>query len=333
VKDRGCHLPMESPNQDEQGSAGTADSVEEFRPGRQEVIRDLTVESVPVGDHPVLYARATLSGSERRDPLLRRALQEKLAKLLWNRSLFPSDKIPHPDGEFGEPPRCPARRGGRSTQLPYRLPPLHPGAGPFPFPLPLGEGWGEGAGIPLLKAQSIDKSTGSHGVTHDVRIARTILGRPNLCISGQRCGSISFSWTTGVLWAALAEEGLGLGIDAATAAEFDGPYPYERVFDEPERGAWFAGGRETYPETAALVWSGKEAVVKAIGSGFHLIAPLEVAILPCEKHGERFMCGARFSDRTLQRFPELRSAKACIVSFKESQAWVSIALIEGTSKG
>ena len=333
MKDRGCHLPMESANRDEHGWAVPTDSVAVLRLGRQEVVRDVTVECVSVGDHPVLYARATLSGSARRNARLRRALEEELAKLMWNRSLFPADEISNPDGQVGQPPLCPASSGGRSKQLPYGGLPLPPGASPFPFPLPRGEGWGGGAGIPRVKAPTFDESTESHGVTHDLRIVRTILGGPNLCVTGRRCGSVSFSWTTGVLWAALAEERLGIGIDAATADEFEGPYPYERAFGEPEWGAWFAGGRERYPEAAALVWSGKEAVVKAIGSGFHLIAPREVAILPCEKHGERFMCGASFSDRTLQRFPELRSAKACIMSFKASRAWVSIALIEGHIQG
>ncbi|MBI5569289.1 MAG: 4-phosphopantetheinyl transferase family protein [Desulfomonile tiedjei] len=254
---------MESAKRGKSGATVSSDSVAELRLGQPEVVRDLQVRSALVGDHPVLYARATLSCRQKRDASLRRTLQEQLAKLLWTRS-----------------------------------------------------------------ASSSYEGTSSHGITHDVRIVRTILNRPLLRVSDRRCASVSFSWTTGVLWAALSDEGTGVGIDASEAAEFEGPYPYERVFGEPEWGAWFTGGRETYPETAALVWSGKEAVVKAIGSGFHLIAPREVEIVPCDTQRDQIRCRAGFSNRVLERFPELRRARTCIMSFKESRAWLSIALIE-----
>ncbi|MFI5355402.1 MAG: 4'-phosphopantetheinyl transferase superfamily protein, partial [Desulfobaccales bacterium] len=80
------------------------------------------------------------------------------------------------------------------------------------------------------------------------------------------------------LWAAVGSSDSALGLDVATPGEFAGSYPHQRVFLEAE---WqtavtlTAGNRE---EAAALLWSVKEAVVKAWGWGFHFLSPRQVEV-------------------------------------------------------
>ena len=266
--DRRCHRSNERADRDSRGSTTRPDLVTGLPTSRECVVREFKVGSAEVGDHVVLYARATLSGSQRMDVSLRHAQQQKIARILWNRGLFPSNR-----------------------------------------------------------------TTGSHGFMQDVRVVRTSLGKPLLCVAGEFHGGLSFSQTTGRLWAALAKDGLDVGIDAAEPLEFTGPYPFERVFGELEWRAWFDSGHETYPESAALVWSCKEAVAKAFGCGFHLIEPLDIGIVPRGKCGEGIASRACLSDRTLRRFPALRSATIAVVSFRECHAWVSIALAEDHIEG
>ena len=108
-----------------------------------------------------------------------------------------------------------------------------------------------------------------------VSLEVTALGQPHLRLKGQPGPAVSFSQTAGRLWAALAPAGQ-VGVDAALPSEFGAGYPWARAFREAELDwARPLSGGDT-PGAAALLWALKEAAVKALGVGFHLLDPLAV---------------------------------------------------------
>ncbi len=101
------------------------------------------------------------------------------------------------------------------------------------------------------------------------------LGRPRLLV-GERPGpAVSFTYADRHLWAAMAP-GQGIGVDVALAREFKSPYPYHRVFSTVELDQVKEITSWDVVQGAALLWSLKEAAVKACGCGFHHCPPLEV---------------------------------------------------------
>jgi phosphopantetheinyl transferase len=111
------------------------------------------------------------------------------------------------------------------------------------------------------------------GPSHLVTLETTALGQPRLCLGGHPGPAVSFSQTPHCLWAALAPDGQ-VGVDAALASEFAAAYPLARVF-QPAELDWarpLCGGDTA--GAAALLWTLKEAAVKALGVGFHLLDPL-----------------------------------------------------------
>jgi phosphopantetheinyl transferase len=108
-----------------------------------------------------------------------------------------------------------------------------------------------------------------------VTLKTSALGQPRLFLGGQPGPAVSFSQAAGCLWGALAPVGQ-VGVDAALPSEFEAGYPLARVF-RPVELDWarpLCGGDTA--GAAALLWALKEAAVKALGAGFHLLAPLEV---------------------------------------------------------
>jgi phosphopantetheinyl transferase len=113
------------------------------------------------------------------------------------------------------------------------------------------------------------------GALQPVTLETTALGQPRLLLKGRPGPSISFSQAAGCLWAALTCTGQ-VGVDLALPSEFEESYPWARAF-RPAELAWarsLVGGDTA--GTAALLWALKEAVVKALGVGFHLLDPLAV---------------------------------------------------------
>jgi hypothetical protein len=118
-----------------------------------------------------------------------------------------------------------------------------------------------------------------------VILEKTFLGQPRLRLGEQPGPAISFSQAAGCLWAALTCTGQ-VGVDAALPSEFEAGYPMARAF-RPAELDWarpLSGGATA--GAAALLWALKEAAVKALGVGFHLLDPLEVeAVSPRPWHG------------------------------------------------
>ena len=115
----------------------------------------------------------------------------------------------------------------------------------------------------------------TEGASRPVTLETTALGQPRLRLEGQPGPAVSFSQADGCLWAALAPVGQ-VGVDAALPSEFEAGYPMARVFRSAEFD-WarpLCGGDTA--GAAALLWALKEAAVKALGVGFHLLDPLAV---------------------------------------------------------
>lgn len=111
-----------------------------------------------------------------------------------------------------------------------------------------------------------------------VSLKLTALGQPRLFLGGQPGPAVSFSQAAGRIYAALTPAGQ-VGVDAAMPGEFEAGYPMARAF-RPAEFDWarpLSGGATA--GAAALLWSLKEAAVKALGVGFHFLDPLAVEVL------------------------------------------------------
>ena len=158
-------------------------------------------------------------------------------------------------------------------------------------------------------------------------------GRPHLLLGGYRSPAISFSQCGGKVWAALCGDEPDIGIDAAGIDEFQSEYPFHRVFhaQELQHALLLAGG--DLEKASALLWSIKEAVVKALGCAFHLVDPRQITVYPSaegavgEDGGYTFPIG--LSGKALARFPVGTGRALWVRSFPHVKMWLSIALLNG----
>jgi len=110
-----------------------------------------------------------------------------------------------------------------------------------------------------------------------LELATGPLGQPFLKLGTKLGPSLSFSEAGGLVWAAMAGRGR-VGVDAARQADFGSPYPYARAFGRAEWD-WVLEYCQGLPASAAaLLWAAKEAVVKALGVGFHTLDPLDLEV-------------------------------------------------------
>ena len=142
---------------------------------------------------------------------------------------------------------------------------------------PSGQGAGQHLALVLLHALArLDprwSGTDEDGLT----IHKSALGCPCLFLRGERGPSLSFSHGEGRLWAAMSGAGK-VGIDVAYPEEFTSCYPFARAFRAEELECARALCPGHTGRGAALVWSAKEASVKATGAGFNILDPLEVRV-------------------------------------------------------
>jgi phosphopantetheinyl transferase len=106
---------------------------------------------------------------------------------------------------------------------------------------------------------------------------KSTLGGPCLLLGDKQGPSLSFSHGKERLWAAMCSKGR-VGIDMAYPEEFASGYPFARAF-RPEELDWArALCQNDTARGAALIWSAKEASVKATGAGFNRFDPLQVRV-------------------------------------------------------
>ncbi len=177
------------------------------------------------------------------------------------------------------------------------------------------------------KSPSWNSPCFSNGAELPIQIAHDALGRPHLLLGEHRGPAISFSTAGEEVWAAICGDGLGIGIDVAGNAEFQEGYPLHRAFHEQElRHALESAGGDV-PKAAALLWSVKEAVVKALGCAFHLVDPLDIHVRPSAGEGFRHAFSVRLSGKARTRFPAANRQPITVRSLAQTETWLSIAAL------
>jgi phosphopantetheinyl transferase len=156
----------------------------------------------------------------------------------------------------------------------------------------------------------------------NVEIASDALGKPRLLIDGSDGPAVSFAYERDTMWVAVGRGGSGVGIDAAQSTAFRGKYPFHRAFHE---GELEIGGEKN--EVAAMIWSAKEAVVKALGCGFHLVDPLHLRVEPCSGDHEEPLLKVHLIDKSRERFPMQAENPVLVSVFRFSRMWVSVASV------
>lgn len=161
------------------------------------------------------------------------------------------------------------------------------------------------------------------------QVVRGPLGRPRLLLGEYGGPAISFSEGGGKIWAALCGDNSDIGIDAAGPDEFQGEYPVHRVFHahEFQYALLLAGGD---PEKAsALLWSIKEAVVKALGCAFHLVHPRQITVYPSRGEEGGYTFPVVLSGEALVRSPIGLGGSIWVRSLPMVKMCLSIALLNG----
>lgn len=158
-----------------------------------------------------------------------------------------------------------------------------------------------------------------------IHVVHDPLGRPRLLLGEYRMPAISFSESGGHVWAALCGDEANIGIDAAMTDEFEGEYPLHRVFHDQElhHALRLTGGDRA--RASALLWSIKEAVVKALGCAFHLVAPLQVHVYPVIDGNRGYTFPVRLSRQALVRLPLGADRSIWVRSFPREKMWLAIA--------
>jgi|GEM_PF-1521716 len=161
----------------------------------------------------------------------------------------------------------------------------------------------------------------------EIRIKSGLLGEPELYVDGQKGPSISFSHTAAATWGALCWTGGIVGIDVACRDEFPHNYPFHRAFHNEEFSRALEITDGNISEAAALLWTAKEAVVKCIGTAFHLIDPLELRISPNAGHSEKYLYTVCFDDKVFERLPELAESFIGVLASMKEGVGVSVAIM------
>jgi phosphopantetheinyl transferase (holo-ACP synthase) len=161
-----------------------------------------------------------------------------------------------------------------------------------------------------------------------IQVVHDPLGRPQLQLGETQGPAISFSEGGGKIWAALCGDASDIGIDAAAAHEFPKEYPFHRVFHVPELQQALRLTSGDLQKASALLWSIKEAAVKALGCAFHLVEPRHICVYPsaAEKAGG-YVSRVSLSGKALVRFPEMASRGLEVRSLFQEKVWLSIALL------
>jgi phosphopantetheinyl transferase (holo-ACP synthase) len=167
----------------------------------------------------------------------------------------------------------------------------------------------------------------SNRAAFPIQVVRGPLGRPYLLLGEYQGPAISFSQGGGKVWAALCGDKSDIGIDVAGTDEFPGEYPFHRVFHHQElhHALRLAGG--DFKKASALLWSIKEAVVKALGCAFHLVDPRQITVYPSVGGDSGYTFPVGLSRKALVRFPIGAGRSLWVRSLPQKKMCLSIALL------
>ncbi len=163
--------------------------------------------------------------------------------------------------------------------------------------------------------------------TTEIQLKSEVLGKPELYVDGHEGPSVSFSHTAAATWGALCWTGGTIGIDVASRDEFPRDYPFHRAFHDEEFSKALKITDGNLSEASALLWTAKEAVVKCIGTGFHLIDPLELRIAASVRPSEEQQCTVCFDDKVFERLPELANSFIGVLTLMKEGVGVSVAIM------
>jgi len=168
----------------------------------------------------------------------------------------------------------------------------------------------------------------SNRASAPIQVVHDPLGRPHLRWGEHRGPAISFSEGGGKIWAALCGDESDIGIDVAATDEFQGEYPVHRVFHGAElhHALRLTGG--DLARAAALLWSVKEAVAKALGCAFHFVSPRQINVYPAVGRDGGYTFPVGLSGKALVRFPLNPGRSIWVRSLPRAQMWLSIALLD-----
>jgi hypothetical protein len=158
-----------------------------------------------------------------------------------------------------------------------------------------------------------------------IRVEYDELGKPRLEIGKFMGMAVSFSRVSDMLWEALSGPGNHLGMDVARAEEFEGNYPSHRAF-HPEELCSSMLDVHGIQESAAMLWSVKEAAVKALGVGFGLLGPLDIRIESLEDRITHYIPRIFIAYGSLRRIGLHSSPCMNIISFNHAGTWASVAI-------
>ena len=177
-------------------------------------------------------------------------------------------------------------------------------------------------GSPGMGGRCSDRADWPTQVVHDP------LGRPRLRPADCEGPAISFSEGGGKIWAALGGNASEIGIDAAGTDEFPDDYPFQRAFQDQEVRRALRLTRGDLKKASALLWSIKEAVVKALGCAFHLVDPRQIRVDPwAAEEDDGGIFRVSLSGKALDRFPLTASRGIRVRSFFQENMWLSLALL------
>ena len=173
----------------------------------------------------------------------------------------------------------------------------------------------------------------SNRAAFPIQVVRGLLGRPHLLLGKYPGPAISFSEGGGHLWAALCGDESDIGIDVAGTDEFPRGYPFYRVFhpQELQYALRLAGGN--LEKASALLWSIKEAVVKALGCAFHLVDPRQITVHPSVGGDGGYTFPVGLSGKALVRFPMAAGRSLWARSLPQGKMWLSIARLNRKPTG
>jgi phosphopantetheinyl transferase (holo-ACP synthase) len=86
-----------------------------------------------------------------------------------------------------------------------------------------------------------------------------------------------------------------------------------------------AGGDSA--EAAALLWSIKEAVAKALGCAFHLVDPRDIHVHPSTEEDGGPAFSVSLSGKALVCFPMAGRRPIAVRSLPQAETWLSIAAL------
>jgi len=183
----------------------------------------------------------------------------------------------------------------------------------------------------------------SNRATLSIQIVHDTLGRPHLLLGDHRGPAISFSTGGDDVWAALCGDQSDIGIDVAGSAEFQEGYPMHRVFHAAELHQALELASGDLARAAALLWSIKEAVAKALGCAFHLVDPRDIHVYPsaveeggplrqvrhahCRHAQDGPAFSVRLTGKALVRFPMADRRPIAVRSLHQAESWLSIAAV------